>query len=85
METNYVSKKNLIEVCREKNEKIFCVSTTILSDEGATVRVMEESELDSLGLDLNEWTKSYKKLEIGETATWSYWFADNASIITRLA
>ena len=67
------------------NEKVFAFLGTKFGDGENFSALVTEDELDKLGLDLTEWDKDIKKLQIGETATYGYWFYDKANIIVRLA
>ena len=69
----------------EENEKVFAMLGTKYGDGECYSMLATEDELEELGYDPSEWDKDVKSLEIGETATHSFWFYDKANIIVRLA
>lgn len=70
---------------KDDNEKVFAMLGTKFGDGENYVMLAKEDELEDFGYDANEWDRDVRTLEIGETATHSYWFYDKANIIVRLA
>jgi hypothetical protein len=70
---------------KNENEKVYSVLGTKYGDGENFVMLITEEDLDSIGYDANEWDRDIRSLEIGETATHSYWFYGKANIIVRLA
>lgn len=70
---------------KDENEKVFAVLGTKYGDGECYTMITTEDQLDSIGYDANEWDRDVRTLEIGETATHSYWFYRNANVIVRLA
>lgn len=68
-----------------ENEKVFAMLGTKYGDGECYTMLITEDQLDSIGYDANEWDRDVRTLEIGETATHSYWFYNKANIIVRLA
>ena len=70
---------------KDDNEKVFALLGTKYGDGECYSMLATEDELEELGYDPSEWNKDAKSLEIGETATHSFWFYDKANLIVRLA
>ena len=70
---------------KDDNEKVFALLGTKYGDGECYTMLATEDELEELGYDPSEWDKDPKSLEIGETATHSFWFYDKANLIVRLA
>lgn len=70
---------------KNDNEKVFALLGTKYGDGECYSMLATEDELEDLGYDPSEWNKDVKSLEIGETATHSFWFYDKANLIVRLA
>lgn len=69
----------------EENEKVFAMLGTKFGDGENYVMLAKEDELEDFGYDPNEWDRDIKSLEIGESATHSYWFYGKANLCVRLA
>ena len=68
-----------------KDEKVFAMLGTVMGDGENYSTLITEDELEGFDYDPNEWDRDVRTLEIGETATHSYWFYNKANIIVRLA
>ena len=69
----------------EENEKVFAMLGTKFGDGENYVMLAKEDQLEDFGYDANEWDRDVRSLEVGETATHSFWFYGKANIIVRLA
>jgi len=84
MKVEYKNKMMTFETENE-DEKVFCFLGTKFGDGENFATFVTEDELESLGYQQDEWDKDVLSMEIGETATYGYWFYDKANIIVRLA
>ncbi len=87
MKTKFEKSSNIITFEQENDsEKIFALLGTKYGDGAENCSMLaSEKQMEELGINSDEWSKDFHELEIGESATYGYWFYDKANVIVRLA
>lgn len=82
MKTKY--ENGILSFERDGKEKVFCLMGTIFGDGERFCKLITKQEAEEL-YDEDMWSKPFDSLRISESSYYSYWFANDANIITRLA